>query len=201
MWFIQLHPAWSILTELNPFHHICRCASVCGIHLWMFFCPKKLQVTQIVADWLRVRFKLLFWIPQQLSIVLWFPQRSLLVVPWRGFLCFSVFSLVENKGCNLFYHPLNFHPPLPNVPTFAQKSSKSCMDFLPLPTDFCPLTFNFPVLWYQTAKKMKLWSNLFHFLSWPHALNDLELNQSEIIFFYIYMYKVYQFYQFVKLQS
>ena len=69
-----------------------------------------------------------------------FPKIAGIIVPWRGFLCFSVFSLVENKGCNLFYHPLNFHPPLPNAPTFAQKSSKSHTDFLPFRTDFYPLT-------------------------------------------------------------
>ena len=33
-----------------------------------------------------------------------------ITIPVKGFLCFRVFSLVENKGCNLFYHLLNFHP-------------------------------------------------------------------------------------------
>ena len=88
------------------------------------------------------------------------PEFAGIIFPWGGFLCFSVFSLVENKGCNLFYHPLNFHPPLPNVPTFAQKSSKSHMDFLPSRTDFCPLDFstltiNLLFLWSQTAKVYK----------------------------------------------
>ena len=33
-----------------------------------------------------------------------------ITIPLKGFLCLRVFSLVENKGCNLFYHLLNFHP-------------------------------------------------------------------------------------------